>query len=326
MIYINNSVFGGFFRFAKDCQSGFLGVNTVGDPKVDPVAAANAAADISEARLTEIVRSGIGVPDLPVKIDGCTRWRATSDVARQFQDGRLFLVGDAAHLMPPNGGFGGNTGIHDAHNLAWKLAFVLKGVAGAALLDTYEAERKPVARFTVEQAYTRYVTRTAPYLGAKDSSRSCTISISSSATIYHSRAILEDGEDRDKVHDDPRATRGRPGARAPHLWVESAGARRSTLDLFGRDVVLLAGPGGAAWCTAAERAARSYAGLALKAYCVGGPHLRDPDGRFGDAYDLGPAGACLVRPDGIVAWRAKADGAGREATIAQALDALLARA
>ena len=81
----------------------------------------------------------------------------------------MFLAGDAAHLMPPNGGFGGNTGIHDAHNLAWKLALVLQGrSAGPGLLESYEAERKPVGKFTVEQAYTRYVTRTAPYLGAKD--------------------------------------------------------------------------------------------------------------------------------------------------------------
>src|SRR5215470_5042726 len=69
---------------------------------------------------------------------------------------------------PRTGGFGGNTGIHDAHNLAWKLAAVLRGAAAPGLLDTYEAERKPVGKFTVEQAYTRYVTRTAPYLGAKD--------------------------------------------------------------------------------------------------------------------------------------------------------------
>ena len=69
--------------------------------------------------------------------------------------------------MPPNGGFGGNTGIHDAHNLAWKLALVRQGRRRSpALLDTYDAERRPVGRFTVEQAYTRYVTRTAPYLGA----------------------------------------------------------------------------------------------------------------------------------------------------------------
>jgi 2-polyprenyl-6-methoxyphenol hydroxylase-like FAD-dependent oxidoreductase len=139
VIYINNPVCGGFFRFAKDCQSGFFGVNMVGDPKVDPVKAANPAADTSEARLIEIVSAGIGVPGLPITIDGCTRWRATSDVARRFQDGRVFLIGDAAHLMPPNGGFGGNTGIHDAHNLAWKLAFAVRGVAGAGLLDSYEA-------------------------------------------------------------------------------------------------------------------------------------------------------------------------------------------
>ena len=115
----------------KDCQNGFLVVNTVGDPKKDPKAAADAAADISEARLIEFVRVGAGVPDLPVKIDGVARWRATSDVARRFHDGRVFLAGDAAHLMPPNGGFGGNTGMHDAHNLAWKLALVLKGAAGS---------------------------------------------------------------------------------------------------------------------------------------------------------------------------------------------------
>jgi 2-polyprenyl-6-methoxyphenol hydroxylase-like FAD-dependent oxidoreductase len=170
VIYINNPMLGGFFRMDKDCQSGFLVVNTVGDPKKDPKAAANAAADVSEPRLIEFVRSGVGVPDLPVKIDGVARWRATSDVASKFRDGRVFLAGDAAHLMPPNGGFGGNTGIHDAHNLAWKLAAVLKGTAGPRLLETYETERRPVGKFTVEQAYTRYVTRTAPYLGATSSS------------------------------------------------------------------------------------------------------------------------------------------------------------
>jgi len=325
VIYINNPVFGGFFRFAKDCQSGFLGVNTVGDPKVDPVAAANAAADTSDARLIEIVRAGIGVPGLPVKIDGCTRWRSTSDVARKFQDGRLFLVGDAAHLMPPNGGFGGNTGIHDAHNLAWKLAFVLKGIAAPALLDSYEAERRPVAKFTVEQAYSRYVTRTATYLGAKDYEPIVHDFNIELGAIYHSQAMLEDGEDRDQVHDDPRATCGRPGSRAPHLWLESAGSRCSTLDLFGRDVVLLAGPAGAAWCAAADRAASRFPGLELKAACVGASSWGDPGGRFCGAYGVEPDGACLVRPDGYVAWRVKGDAPNREAAVGRALAAVLAR-
>ena len=122
VIYINNPVFGGFFRLDKDCQSGFLGREHGRRPEDRPGRRRDAAADISEARLIEFVRAGAGVPDLPVKIVGLARWRATSDVARHFQDGRVFLAGDAAHLMPPNGGFGGNTGIHDAHNLAWKLA------------------------------------------------------------------------------------------------------------------------------------------------------------------------------------------------------------
>ncbi|HET6319741.1 MAG TPA: FAD-dependent monooxygenase [Chloroflexota bacterium] len=90
-----------------------LVVNTVGDPKTDPDVA-NAASDTSEQRLIEFVRLGAGVPDLDVKITGLARWRASSDVARRYQVGRVFLAGDAAHLMPPNGGFGGSTGVHDA--------------------------------------------------------------------------------------------------------------------------------------------------------------------------------------------------------------------
>ena len=324
VIYINNSVFGGFFRLAKDCQSGFLGVNTVGDPKRDPVAAANAAADVSEARLIEIVRSGIGVPDLPVKIDGCTRWRATSDVARKFQDGRVFLVGDAAHLMPPNDGFGGNTGFHDAHNLAWKLALVLDGVAGPALLDSYEPERKPVAKFTVEQAYTRYVTRTATYLGAADYQPLAHDFNIELGTIYRSPAALPDDADT-QGHDDPRNTLGRPGSRAPHVWVERGGARCSTLDLFGRGFALVAGPRGGAWCEAAQRTADRIEGLTLDAYCVGSKDLGDPDSRFCGAYGLAPTGACLVRPDGIVGWRAKAGTPDGDATLAAALGQLLFR-
>ena len=250
LIYINNPMLGGSSA-AKGLPVRISRVNTVGDPKLDPVKAANAAADISEARLIELVRAGAGVLDLPVKIDGVARWRAVSDVARKFQHGRAFLVGDAAHLMPPNGGFGGNTGIQDAHNLAWKLALVLKGVAGSDLLDSYEPERKPVAKFTVEQAYSRYVTRTATYLGAKDYEPLAHDFNIELGYLYRSRAIIaEDGDV--KRHDDPRQTFGRPGARAPHLFVERNRERISILDLFGRNFVLLAGPDGEAWCEAAR--------------------------------------------------------------------------
>jgi 2-polyprenyl-6-methoxyphenol hydroxylase-like FAD-dependent oxidoreductase len=323
VIYINNATLGGFFRMEKSCTAGFLVVNTVGDPKVDPRAAADAAADIGEKRLIELVRAGAGVPDLPVKIDGVARWRATSDVARRFRDGRVFLAGDAAHLMPPNGGFGGNTGIHDAHNLAWKLAMVLKGAAGPKLLESYEAERKPVSRFTVEQAYTRYVTRTATYLGAKDFQPQANDFNIELGYLYRSPAILaENGED--KGHDDPRLTCGRPGSRAPHVWLVRGGDRVSTIDLFGRGFVLLATLEGAPWCAAARAAARRFDGLELDTHCVGTALLRDPDLRFAEAYGLFGAGAALVRPDGFVAWRAKSLASDPEAVLARAFDALLA--
>jgi 2-polyprenyl-6-methoxyphenol hydroxylase-like FAD-dependent oxidoreductase len=166
VMYIINPALSGFMRLDKDSQSGFLVVNTVGDTSLPETG--NAAADTGEKRLLELVRAAIGTSDIAVKIDGVARWRAVSDVARGYGVGRVFIAGDAAHVMPPNGGFGGNTGIHDAHNLAWKLAFVLNGHAGPDLLASYDLERRPVGKFTVEQAYTRYVTRTAPYLGAKD--------------------------------------------------------------------------------------------------------------------------------------------------------------
>jgi len=134
VIYIGNPDLGGFFRLDKDQNSGFLVVNTVGDTSQPE--ASSPANDVREETLIAHVRHAAGVADLPVTITGFARWRATSDVARRFRNGRVFLAGDAAHLMPPNGGYGGNTGIHDGHNLAWKLALVLKGIARHRLLDT----------------------------------------------------------------------------------------------------------------------------------------------------------------------------------------------
>src|SRR5215472_4226311 len=142
VIYVVNPALSGFFRFEKNGRRGFLAVNVVGDPRTNPEAAANAAADTSDARLIELMRAASGVPDLQVEIEGVARWRCSADVAQRYQAGRIFIAGDAAHVMPPTGGFGGNTGVHDAHNLAWKLALVLKGIAGPELLSTYETERK----------------------------------------------------------------------------------------------------------------------------------------------------------------------------------------
>jgi 2-polyprenyl-6-methoxyphenol hydroxylase-like FAD-dependent oxidoreductase len=321
VIYINNPVFGGFMRMNKDCQSGFIGINRTGDPLTDPDAA-NVAKDVSEKRLIEFVRAAVGVPDLPVRIDGVARWRATSDVARQFAHGRIFLAGDAAHLMPPNGGFGGNTGIHDAHNLAWKLAYVLKGLAAPRLLQTYDMERRPIAKFTVEQAYTRYVTRTAPYLGATDFQPLANDFDIELGHIYRSPAIVADDGDS-AIHADPHQMCGRPGSRAPHVWLERAGQRISTLDLFGDAFVLLAAPGGERWCEAANAVARRFSGLAIRAHPVGGSDLPNPGAEFASAYGLAQDGAALVRPDGFVAWRAQTMISDPERALGSVLEAVL---
>lgn len=326
IIYINNEVLSGFFRMAKDCQRGFFVVNTVGDPKADPDAAANAAADISEETLKRYVSAAIGDPSIPVTIDGVSRWRAVSDVASRYRDRRIFLAGDAAHLMPPNGGFGGNTGVHDAHNLAWKLALVLGGAAGPALLDSYEAERKPAGRFTVEQAYTRYVTRTAPYLEAKDYEPLAHDFEIELGPLYRSAVIAgEGGPLAGADHADPRETFGRPGSRAPHVWLERDGARVSTLDLAAGAFTLLAAPKGGAWADAARAAAAAFDGLALETLCVGRDGLADPEGRFAEAFGLTERGAALVRPDGYVAWRAKAGGWNRRGALKRALATALGR-
>jgi 2-polyprenyl-6-methoxyphenol hydroxylase-like FAD-dependent oxidoreductase len=293
IIYVNNKTLGGFFRMNRAGNAGFLAVNTVGDPKLDSQAACNVATDVSEARLIELVRGGVGVPDLDVKIDGYTRWRATADVAHSFQQGRIFICGDAAHLMPPNGGFGGNTGIHDAHNLAWKLALVINGAASPRLLDSYETERKPVAKFTVEQAFSRYVARTAPWLQSSQQTDPLVHDFDIELGYLYGSP--------DSVHADPRTTHGIPGSRAPHVWLNRKGKRVSTIDLTGH-YLLLAGQNGGKWMQAAHAAADPFRGLTLDAWCIG-KDLDDPDGRFTQAFGISSGGATLIRPDGFVAWR-----------------------
>jgi hypothetical protein len=301
VMYIINPTLSGFIRLDRDCQSGFLVVNTVGDTSKPE--ASNPAADTSEKRLIELLRAGIGVADCPVKIDGVARWRSVSDVARSYQAGRVFIAGDAAHVMPPNGGFGGNTGIADAHNIAWKLAMVLRGTAGPALLDTYQQERGPVGKFTVEQAYTRYVTRSATYLGAKDFEPQVNDFNIELGYLYHSQAIASENDDA-AIHADPQTTCGRPGSRAPHLWIEKDGKRVSTLDLFGGGFTLLAAPNGEVWSATARDAAKDL-GIALEAYTLG-QQLSDPEDRFASAYGLAADGAALVMDSspGVVAMPA----------------------
>jgi 2-polyprenyl-6-methoxyphenol hydroxylase-like FAD-dependent oxidoreductase len=329
--YVTNPLLRGFFRLNRSGNAGFLAVNLIGDTSRPEIIAAypdapwaNVADGITEQRALELLRGAIGVPGIPVVVEDIATWHAVAEGADRYQDGRVFLAGDAAHVVPPNGGYGGNTGIQDAHNLAWKLALVLARTAGPALLETYDAERRPVGDLTVEQAYTRYVTRVAPYLGTQDVQPFVDDFSMEIGYCYHSPAMILGEGDSSLVHEHPAQSQGRPGSRAPHVVLDRAGSRLSTLDLFGRNFVLLAGPSGPAWCDAALDAGRQ-AGLQLDAWQVGGEALRDADDRFPGAYGVSPSGAVLVRPDGFVGWRATDAADASPATLVRVLRALLCR-
>ena len=280
VIMVVNPTFQGFFRIEKPYRSGFLVVHGLGDPENPETDIWNG---VPEERCVEMVRAGLGVDDIDIEIQDVMRWQAVADVAERFQDGRVFLAGDAAHTMPPYGGYGGNTGIQDVHNLAWKLAMVLDGRAGPGLLDTYERERRPVAKFTAEQAYSRYVTRAAPFLAAQGMDP---VVPDPNIDLGYRYGAPE------AIHGDPRESGGMPGTRAPHVALASGGCAH---DLYGSDFVVLTGP----------EASDDLDGHAL-------------DAAGSAAFGIGPTGAVLVRPDGFVAWRATGNASAEEADAALA--------
>ena len=315
VVYVNHPRMRGFFRFEKPFQSAFLAINTEGDFR-HPVT--DISTSLTPERALELVALALGSRDIPVTIDNVMYWEATAQISERLRTGRVFIAGDAAHVMPPTGGFGGNTGVQDAHNLAWKLARVLRGEAPAGLLDTYEAERLPVAALTVEQAYTRYVLRTDPSLGPGNCEPLVNDLDVELGYVYRSRAIAQDPDEDGATHMSPRESRARPGTRAPHLWLERQGQRISSLDLYDGRFTLLAGPKGTAWCRCAQIAA-SEEHVPFDIYRPGVEGLEDPGASLSDLHGIEPDGCVLVRPDGFVAWRARNSSAASVAALRAAL-------
>ena len=317
VVYVDHPQLRGFFRFEKPFERAFLVVNTTGDAS-HPVT--DASTGLTPERTLEYVHTALGTRDIPVAIDNVMHWEAAAAVAARLQTSRIFIAGDAAHVMPPTGGFGGNTGVQDAHNLAWKLAWVLNGAAPASLLSTYEDERRPVAKLSAEQAYTRYVLRTDPSLGTDRVEPLVGDLDIELGYRYRSAAVLAEPNDDGSAHLNPRDSRALPGTRAPHVWVKLRGKDISTLDLYDGRLVLLAGAKAHEWCDrAAAVAARS--GLALRICRPGSDDLEDSEARLCESHGIEPDGCVLVRPDGFVAWRA----ATAQGASAQAFAEVLAR-
>ncbi|GAA3702844.1 FAD-dependent oxidoreductase [Nonomuraea antimicrobica] len=287
------------------------------------------AEDYTPERCVHLVRAAVGVPDLDVELRDVLPWEMGSLAAETYAAGRVFLAGDAAHVIPPIGGYGAGTGIQDVHNLAWKLRAVLSGYASPSLLDTYDAERRPVGVATIEQAGLRLAARAGFATPEQAAKVADTISVTF-GYAYRSPSIVQEepsaapGGEPVFVH--PRELTGRPGTRAPHLWVRRDGAVSSVLDLFGAQPVLLAGEDAADWYAAAGEAAGAL-GVPLRVHRFG-HDLLPTDGEDRSPYDvygITPSGAVLVRPDGFVCWRSPSSGSSPETTVGEALAAMLGR-
>ncbi|MCP2257446.1 2-polyprenyl-6-methoxyphenol hydroxylase [Streptoalloteichus tenebrarius] len=303
----------------------------------DP-ASGQSPADFTTERCTELIRLATELPDLEPEIRAVRSWEMAAAVADRFRVGRVLLAGDAAKVTPPSGGFGGNTAVGDAYDLAWKLTAVLDATAGPGLLDTYDAERRPIAERVVAEAL-RLLSRrgadsaaqdtrdTAETTDTKDkeaeeaSDRQRAVELTLGFRYRSSAVLIEDDDPADT--EDPYRPTGRPGFRAPHVWLRGDGGKVSTVELFGDGFTLLAGPEGALWGDVAEDVVGRL-GMTLRTHVIG-QDLGDTDGEFLARYGIGASGVSLVRPDGVVAWRT-ADQSGDPAqALLGALTMVLAR-
>ncbi|MFE0522903.1 FAD-dependent monooxygenase [Streptomyces sp. NPDC058954] len=311
-------------------------------------------------RIRELLR----IPDLQVTVHKVTDWIVHAHLADRYRVGRVLIAGDAAHRQPPAVGLGLNTGIQDAHNLAWKLAAVLAGRAGEHLIDTYEAERRPVGRENVDWAVSAAVHHQAVIdaVGAGhnipagrrkqrlesyfdpsplgDTVRARALEIFHThrggcqsldmevGFHYEDGALVADGTEppaRVPMRNEHQPT-SRPGHRLPHAWITADGRRLSTLDLTGRtDFTLITGPEGTAWREAAARVAEKFS-VRLRTVSIGaGGEYADADGGWAAVREITDTGALLVRPDQHVAWRSTDGAEDPEQVLAQVFAALLER-
>ena len=263
----------------------------------------------------ELVRRGTGLADLPVEVVHADPWVAHSLIADVYSRGRIFLAGDACHLHPPFGGFGMNMGIGDAVDLGWKLAARLHGWGGVGLLDSYEAERRPVHERTIRESVVNYATvgnqLVRPALEepgpAGDATRRevgeliqsfkgrefYTLGLVLGARYDDSPILVPDGSQPPPEHFTNYVPSACPGSLAPHAWLSDGS---SLYDHFGPGLTLLTTGGGEGRGydgidTLAQDAERR--GIPLKLLTLDEPGLQD----------LYQARFALIRPDQYVAWR-----------------------
>jgi putative polyketide hydroxylase len=282
--------------------------------------------ELTRERSLDLVQKAIGQPDLAVEIVEVAPWQPEQRVAQRFQEGRVFLVGDAAHTMPPKEGLGVNTAIQGVQNLAWKIAAVLGGQATPELLLTYQTERLPVAWYAAKHSMTGPAAALLEKTSTKEKASEFFPIV---GYRYRSHAVLSENNQESSQSDiallDREELTGLPGTRVPHLWLERKSQRISSLDLFDGGFVLLTGSDGAAWCQAAVRAATCLE-IKLAAYRIGPEgDLLDPDNQWAQKMGVSSEGAVLIRPDSFVAWRNADRSTMPEQRLQEVLNRILCR-
>ncbi|KAI5272566.1 hypothetical protein E4T47_04210 [Aureobasidium subglaciale] len=287
--YVVNLEFTGGFRLDAGGKGGFLIVSKAKGRETGFEADSVSAA---EARDLFKACSGIDTDDCGFEVDFISYWTVAAYNADEYvsKGGRVFIMGDAAHIMPPSGGMGGNTGVADAYNLAWKLAYVLSG-----LLDTYNQERQPGGRFAMQQAVSRLVNRAFPNSGLECEKELpdlvCELGHRYTEGAVHSGEV----EGNDQTYEDPHQPLVLPGGRLPYIWlVGEDGKRLSSLDLVKFNLNLHR----RGW-----KQLRSK--TSIDGYVINSSShpYRECERTARDSWNLQEGEALLVRPDGIIAWK-----------------------
>ncbi len=248
----------------------------------------------------EYVKKIVNDPQVQIRLINKAFWTMAALIAQRYRMGRVFLAGDAAHRLPPTGGFGMNTGIQDAHNLAWKLAMVIRKEADDSLLDTYYSERVQIAQTNTKWTASN-AQRFVKIFTALAQNDLPTFEEALRDQAHHINNILLDlGFIYGQEYQNQEVYRPttQVGARAPHCWIKKGDQELSTLDLYNRQFVLVCHP-------AAQHWQDQFCRFPCKIVTIGERgDYQDKEQNFLKTYEISPQGAVLVRPDGHVAWRA----------------------
>ncbi|MFK0287829.1 FAD-dependent oxidoreductase [Streptomyces sp. NPDC090499] len=320
---------------------------------------------VDEAEAIRIVRQLLGTPELEVEITGTSLWGNNEMYATHLQKGRVFCAGDAIHRHPPSNGLGSNTSIQDSYNLAWKLAAVLRGQAAPSLLETYSAERAPVARRIVTRANRSSrefadIFEALGVLGAKDEAemqarieerkantpegaakRAALVAAMETKNyefnahgvelgqFYESTAVVSDGTRPAPSRDEDLyySMSTSPGAHLPHAWVGDNVTKLALMDLAPYTRwTLITGVAGEDWAGAADKVAQDL-GIPLDTVVIGpGREVTDLYYDWAKLREVEESGAILVRPDKHVGWRSMSLADDPEAALRGALTQILGKA